>query len=78
MSINYCVKQHYKSALQLRRITAINCGLQEIDFNLLDALFLLETAWQQTILVSTIKNGFRKAGFVTNITPDVEVIPSYE
>ena len=74
MDIIKCLKHPHKTALHLRRYTAITCNnIHETDIILLDAPFLLKTVWQQKIWVSTTKNCFGE-GIITKVIPDVEGI----
>jgi hypothetical protein len=56
------LKVHYRKRLLRRRISGIDSGT-EFSFNLLDAVFLLQRAWNE-VTETTIANCFRKAGFV--------------
>lgn len=55
------LKVHYRKRLLRRRIAAIDSG-NEFKFNLLDAVFILDNAWNN-VTATTIGNCFRKAGF---------------
>lgn len=55
------LKVHYRKRLLRRRIAAIDSG-SEFNFNLLDAVFILDKAWND-VKTTTIGNCFRKAGF---------------
>lgn len=55
------VKVHYRKRLLRRRIAAIDSD-SEFKFNLLDAVFILDKAWED-VTATTISNCFRKAGF---------------
>lgn len=55
------LKVHYRKRLLRRRIAAIDSDT-EFKFNLLDAVFILDKAWDDVKAV-TISNCFRKAGF---------------
>lgn len=55
------LKVHYRKRLLRRRIAAID-SKTDFKFNLLDAVFILNKAWQD-VTSTTIGNCFHKAGF---------------
>ena len=64
MGVIAAFKNHYKSELQKRRVQALNVGLEVTKINLFDSLFLVKKIWNSNVSVQTIKNCFRKAGFI--------------
>lgn len=60
------LKVHYRRFLLRRRINAIDNKV-DFEFNLLNALNLLNRAWKE-VKEETLANCFRKAGFVIEVS----------
>ena len=64
MGVIAAFKLHYKSEIQYKKIQALNMNLQMPKLTLFDSLFLIKNVWANKVKEQSIRNCFRKAGFV--------------
>jgi len=64
------LKVHYRRFLLRRRLASID-NKTEFQFNLLDALHLLDRSWN-AVKPETLSNCFRKAGFFIEVSSNVK------
>ena len=64
MGVIAAFKLHYKSEIQYKKVQALNINLQVPKLTLFDSLFLIKNVWTNKVKEQSIRNCFRKAGFV--------------
>ena len=72
MGIIAAFKLHYKSMVEMKKVQALNMGLQLPKMSLFEALFNIKNVWTNKISDECVKNCFKKASFVMEETSYLE------
>lgn len=71
--IIHSFKRHYKSCMIKRYIATVEADMDPTPPNILDALFLIQNAWE-SVTTTTIANCFKKAGFHKINVMDTDIL----